>query len=136
MADNEYFCESCGEVHGFKCPKLSEKRREQVREAQQRYRDKKKAEKAQADSGQHNGQTAEYWYNKYKDEQESANLWFDKYRMAKKANTGKTGTDAGLDTFIKVAGGIRGLLNLIHPDKHNGSPRANKLTAYVIKNMK
>lgn len=130
----DYYCEVCGEVHAAKCPKLSAKRREQVREAQRRYRAKRKAEaatdwKAEAEYWKKQAQVAHAEVSKWR---EKVRYWTTRAEAAEQSARAKAGS---LSALAKASGSRRALISLLHPDKHRNSRAANGATAYVIKHL-
>lgn len=117
------WCDQCQTEHEFTCPKTSEKRRQQNREAQRRWRAKQKEKRA----AEQDERTIAALKKKITELQGEVAYW--------KAKDKYTNRSKGAD-IIKVAGGWKPMVNLTHPDRHNGSAIATKVTAYIIDHFK
>ena len=109
MAGCTRLCDDCV-ANGYTfCPNTNTKRREQNREAQRRWREKQKATKG-----------------------EKARLIRRIIELENEIRTLKRNEGGSLKKVLDAAGGYKRLLTLTHPDRHNGSELANKVTRAIL----
>ena len=125
MTTTTYYCDVCGEPHKFRCPKLNEKRREQVRAAQARYRERQRAEK-EADA------KIRELREKVRKLQKTIAEIKRELDAARRASSVDNRKWLGVRNGERPARARRRVLQFLHPDKHDGHPEATRLTQLFL----
>ena len=114
------WCEQCEEYHVARCYRTTADRRRQNREAQRRYREKRKAERAAAgDVSKLKARIAELEVDL-----RAANDCIDFLK--------REPVDVSiLDPKLPPKKAWRSAMMIVHPDKHNGADEANRLAKLV-----